>query len=219
MRGSADRPSSSVPIGQPAAGAERRGKIKFQDTESGLIIDLEDFHGVLPYGEAIVTCKAIITPDFETLDVMANLDLTNIPQEYVLELLYEMNDLDLLEANGLDLEEFTILNVSLGLSGVIELFPFALRSAQISQLYVSIRASRLAARQLPTAGCRAGFAGGASRARRMRQLPPSQGRGRRLLLTTCLRRACLRRADALALNCGRRRHKRVFPRCPRQKPL
>lgn len=115
------------------------GSFEFYESEKGLILELHELHGILPLGEGIVSGSALIPKDFATLDVKAELDIINIPQEYVFELINEMKDRELVGAKNMGQDEMTIINGKFGVSGVMELVPFALQKARITNANISMK--------------------------------------------------------------------------------
>jgi hypothetical protein len=115
------------------------GSFEFYESEKGLLLDLHELHGILPYGEGIVSASALIPKDFATLDVKAEIDIKNIPQEYVFELINEMKDRELVGAKKMGRDEMTIINGKFGVSGVLELVPFALQKAKITNANISMK--------------------------------------------------------------------------------
>lgn len=113
------------------------GQIIIKDSENGFLIDLNEVQGVLPYGEAIVDGTILIPPDFQTLDIKTDLGLTNFPMEYVLELIYEMNDFELIGAKEMKKDEYTFVSTQIELSSIMELFPFAIRESKIENSNIS----------------------------------------------------------------------------------
>jgi AsmA protein len=116
------------------------GTFEMFETENGFNININNLDGVLPLGEGIVSANVLIPPDFKTLNIInTDLDIKNIPQEYVIELLNEMKDRELIGAKNMKLEEMTIINGKLGISAVLELVPFALQKARISNADISMK--------------------------------------------------------------------------------
>ncbi len=114
------------------------GGFDFYESENGFIIELHELHGILPSGEGIVSGSVLIPKDFKTLDIKTDLDIKNIPQEYVFDLINEMKDNELLGAKSMSRDEMTIINGKLGVSGVMELVPFALQKARISNANITM---------------------------------------------------------------------------------
>jgi len=113
------------------------GKIAFEQTKNSFVFDLKDMIGELPFGKATLNAKVLIPNDFQTLDVNANMDISHLPLDYVQDLIYEMIDLDLLDAKHRNKEEMTLVDGDLHLSGILELFPFATHSAEITSNVLS----------------------------------------------------------------------------------
>ncbi len=120
--------------------SKAEGAFEMFETENGFNVTINKLDGVLPFGEGIVSASVLIPPDFKTLNIInTNLDIINIPQEYVFELLNEMKDRELIGAKNMKLEEMTIINGKLGISAVLELVPFALQKARISNANITMK--------------------------------------------------------------------------------
>lgn len=115
------------------------GLIKFSETETGFNVAIPGLHAELPIGSADILGNVVIPDDFRTLDVNAELKLNNIPEEYVSDLIREMNDGDLLNAKNISADKLTIVNGNLNVSGVLETVPFALRKTAITNSNIILR--------------------------------------------------------------------------------
>ncbi len=116
---------------------ELTGKLDFEQTPSGFVFDLKDIIGELPYGKASLNGRVIIPENFQTLDVKLNTDLSDLPLDYVEDLVNEMMDYDLLDAKNRKKEEMTLVNGVLNISGILDLFPFATHDAEITSNLLS----------------------------------------------------------------------------------
>jgi len=115
------------------------GLIQFRETQTGFSVDVPRLHAKLPIGSADVLGNVMVPFDFKTLDVKAALDINNIPEEYVLDLIKEMNDHDLLNAKNISFDQMTLVNGNLNISGLIETVPFALQKAEITNSNISLK--------------------------------------------------------------------------------
>ncbi len=113
------------------------GTVAFEQTQNGFVFDLKDIIGELPYGKASLNGKVLIPDDLQTLDVKANMDISDVPLDYIEDLIHVMMDFDLLDAKHRNREEMTLINGDLHLSGILELFPFAAHDAEITSRSLS----------------------------------------------------------------------------------
>ena len=116
-----------------------QGIFEFYEEEKGFILELHEFHGILPTGEGNLSGSVLIPKDLATLDINAELDIKNIPQEYVFELINEMNDLELIGAKNMNLDEMTRIKGKMTVSGIVELFPFALQKAKFRSANLTLK--------------------------------------------------------------------------------
>jgi hypothetical protein len=116
-----------------------QGMLEVYDTQKGLLIDVNEMHAELPIGSADLTGNLVIRENAELLDISADMVMDTIPMEYVLDLIYEMNDLELLNSKTLNQSEMTLVNGDLKLSGTMETKPFALQKTTITNSNISIR--------------------------------------------------------------------------------
>ncbi len=116
-----------------------KGKFDLHELEEGFTIDIHELNAVLPFGEGTVSGSVVIPPDFKTLDIKTVLDIKNIPQEYVFDLINEMKDYELMGAKSMSPKEMSIVNGKLGVSMVMELVPFALQKASITNANISMK--------------------------------------------------------------------------------
>ena len=114
-----------------------KGNCDFYKSEKGLIFNLHEFQGILPFGELNINGNVFFPPDFKTLELNADLKLKEVPQEYVLELINDLKGQKFLGTKQLKREEITFLNGNLMVSGNMELVPFALEKARIKNSNIS----------------------------------------------------------------------------------
>jgi len=124
---------------------ELTGKLDFEQTSNGFVFDLKDIIGELPYGKVSLNGRVLIPEDFQTLDVKINTDLSDLPLDYVKDLVNEMMDYDLLDAKHRKKEEMTMVNGALSISGILDLFPFATHDAEITSNLLSFRPKKSSA--------------------------------------------------------------------------
>ena len=115
------------------------GGLGLYESDNGFSIELHKFHGILPFGEGIVSGSVGIPSDFATLDIKAEIDIKNIPQEYAFDLINEMKDGELLGAKNMSVDEMTLINGTFDVSGVMELVPFALQKARITNANITMK--------------------------------------------------------------------------------
>jgi len=118
-----------------------QGMLKVYETNKGLLVDINKMHAELTTGSADLMGTLVIRDNAELLDITAHMVVDTIPMEYVLDLIYEMNDLELLNSKTMNLSQMTFLNGDLKLSGTMETIPFALREAAITNSNISINTS------------------------------------------------------------------------------
>lgn len=116
---------------------ELTGKLTFEQTPNGFVFDLKDMIVELPYGKTSLVASVFIPEDFQTLDVKLSMDLSDLPMDYVEDVVNEMMDYKLLDSKHRKLEELTLVNGALYISGVLELFPFAAHNAEITSNLLS----------------------------------------------------------------------------------
>lgn len=115
-----------------------QGMLKVYETQKGLLIDVSEMRAELPIGSADLTGNLVIRENAELLDITADLVIDTIPLQYVLDLIYEMNDLELLNSKTMNQSELTLVNGDLVLSGTMETIPFALQKTVITNGNISI---------------------------------------------------------------------------------
>ena len=119
--------------------SKAEGRFEFYESEEGLVLNLHELNAILPTGEATISGSALLPSDFATLDVKAELEIKDIPEEYIVDLMYEMKDRELIGAKSMGQGELTIINGKFGVSGVMELVPFALQKARITNADLIVR--------------------------------------------------------------------------------
>ncbi|UCD61836.1 MAG: hypothetical protein JSV59_04505 [Flavobacteriaceae bacterium] len=116
-----------------------QGMLELYETQKGLLIDVSEMHAELPIGSADLTGNLVISDNAELLDITADLVIDTIPIQYILDLIYEMNDLELLNSKTMNQGEMILVNGDLKLSGTMETKPFALQKATITNSDISLR--------------------------------------------------------------------------------
>ena len=108
------------------------GTLQVKELNSGFDIDLTQVQIKLPHGSVAIDGKVLMPSNFETLDIKTNLNLTNLPEDYIWDLILELSNLELNQSNLKPLEELTVVSGNLNLSAIMELFPFAMHSSQLT---------------------------------------------------------------------------------------
>ena len=116
-----------------------QGLLEVYETQKGLFIAVSEMNAELPIGSADLTGNLVMRDNAELLDITADLVIDTIPLQYILDLIYEMNDLELLNSKTLNQSEMTLVNGDLKLSGTMETKPFALQKTTITNSNISIR--------------------------------------------------------------------------------
>ncbi|MGB5361304.1 MAG: AsmA-like C-terminal region-containing protein [Eudoraea sp.] len=118
---------------------ELRANIELYDTQKGLRIDLKRLHANMPIGSIDLSGNVVVMDSARLLDAHADMILDNIPESYLLDLIYKMKDLPMMSENERSRSENTLYNGDLHMSGTIETIPFAMQKAQIEQSTLTMR--------------------------------------------------------------------------------
>jgi AsmA protein len=114
------------------------GNIECYEAANGFNIKIHGIDAKLPIGAAKVTGTVLIPNAPKTLDISTTIDLTNIPKEYVVDLISELKDGELLGAKNMGKDELTLINGKLGVAVFMDLVPFALQKTKITNANVSM---------------------------------------------------------------------------------
>ncbi len=115
------------------------GNLEFQEISSGFDIDLIQMQAELAEGKITADGKVLIPSDFEILDIKTNFNLTNLPEDYIWDLIKEMSDLELNQSKLKPLEELTLVSGNIRLSAIMELFPFAMHSSELTSKAITLK--------------------------------------------------------------------------------
>jgi len=118
---------------------ELQANIELYDTQKGLRIDLRRMHANMPKGSIDLSGNVVIMDSARLLDAHADMILDNIPESYLLDLIYKMKDLPMMSENERSRSENTLYNGDLHMSGIIETLPFAMQKAQIKESTLTMR--------------------------------------------------------------------------------
>ena len=118
---------------------ELRANIELYDTQKGLRIDLKRMHANMPKGSIDLSGNVVIMDSARILDAHADMIIDNIPEFYLLDLIYEMKDLAMMSENERNRSVHTIYHGDLHMSSIIETIPFAMQKAQIKESTLTMR--------------------------------------------------------------------------------
>jgi hypothetical protein len=115
------------------------GTLNFYESKNGFNFEIHDLNAVLPEGAVRVSGGVLIPSDLKTLDISTEIDVKNIPEEYVEDLLNEMKDRELLGAKSMARGEMALISGTSRVTGIMELVPFALQKASIGNTNVNLK--------------------------------------------------------------------------------
>jgi len=118
---------------------ELQASLDLYDTHRGLRMDLNHMHAKMPNGSIDLSGNVVVMDSARLLDAHADMVLNNIPESYLLDLIYEMKDLSMMSEKERNRSENTTYDGNLHMSGIIETIPFAMQKAQIKESTLTMR--------------------------------------------------------------------------------
>ncbi|MGB5355961.1 MAG: AsmA family protein, partial [Eudoraea sp.] len=101
-------------------------KISLSPVENGLHVIMDSLNAKFPLGNAKGSVDVVITDRAKVLDVNTSIVSESLPLEYILDLIYALNDLELIPSKELTYEEAVLITGNLNFDGQLQTLPFAL---------------------------------------------------------------------------------------------
>ncbi len=105
--------------------------INLTPAENGFQVHVTSLEAALPIGSITGEANVLFTDRAKILDVKSELQMDDLPLEYVLDLIYVLSENDLIDSKELSLANATLLNGDLGVDGRIYTLPFSIENMLI----------------------------------------------------------------------------------------
>lgn len=114
-------------------------KISLSPVENGLHVIMDSLNAKLPLGNAKGRVDVVITDRAKVLDVNTSIVSENLPLEYILDLIYALNDLELIPSKELSYEDAVLITGNLNFDGRLQTLPFALYNMSFKNSNLKIK--------------------------------------------------------------------------------